>query len=132
MILVGAGAHALELLSVYLQVKPAADLAMFDDVTPNLPPLFRGRFPILRSMAEARAWLTRAPDFCVAVGKPALRRRLFEQFVEAGGKPVSVIANTAIVGNSQATVRPSDNLMHQVFPATTTEWYVFYHTQMLF
>jgi sugar O-acyltransferase (sialic acid O-acetyltransferase NeuD family) len=106
MIIVGAGGHALEVLNE-LKLGNQAVSAFYVEINVYVNELFG--IPVLHK----RDSLPMEP-FILGVGKPQLRRRLFEQLI--GKLPVaSVISTTAQVSDFGVQLGEGLNLMHHVY-----------------
>ena len=119
MLIVGSRGHAVEVWQCMTEDE-RAQAVFFDDVTPEQPTLVLGRYPLLRTAAEARAYLAGTdPRFVLGLGGPALRQRLAERFRQWGGELTTVIAPTAVVEPGGANLQPGLNLMHHTLVAPT-------------
>ena len=115
MLIIGAGGHAKEVLSVVLESVLREDVVLFDDVSIENPPHLYGEFLVLNSFEAAKTLLNKMPHFCIAVGAPADREFLFEKFHSCGGVARTVIASSAIVGSFDVVIGEGVNVMHQAF-----------------
>ncbi|WP_422388747.1 NeuD/PglB/VioB family sugar acetyltransferase [Hymenobacter cyanobacteriorum] len=112
MLIVGARGHAVEVLQC-LPVAEREQAIFFDDVTPNQPLQVLGQYPLLRTYAEALAYLADIdPRFVLGLGGPALRQRMARQFQACGGLLTSVIAATSVIEPHVAEMGAGLNLMH--------------------
>ena len=119
MLIVGAKGHAVEIWQS-LTAAEREQVVFFDDLTPNQPSHVLGYYPLLRSAAEAQAYLAGTdPRFVLGLGGPALRQRLAERFRQWGGKLTTVIAPTSVVEPGGANLQPGLNLMHHTLVAPT-------------
>lgn len=98
MLIVGAKGFAKEVLEVICQADGLAQVAFYDDVSTDLPPLLHARFPVLRTPAEAQHWLAGDHRFTLGVGSPALRRALAEKLRALGGVLTSTLSPKATIG----------------------------------
>lgn len=118
MLIVGAQGHALEVLQCLTDAEQE-EVVFFDDVTSDLAGNVLGQFPLLRSAAEARAYLANTDSrFVLGLGGPGQRRQLAAQFRGWGGQLTSVVAPTAVV-SPFATVGPGANIMHHTLVGPT-------------
>ena len=118
MLIVGAQGHAVEVLQCLTDAEQEKAV-FFDDVTPHLAGNVLGQFLLLRSAAEARAYLANTDSrFVLGLGGPSQRRQLAAQFREWGGQLTSVIAFTAVV-SPFATVGLGVNIMQHTLVAPT-------------
>lgn len=119
MLIVGARGHAVEVLQC-LDISAETGVVFFDNVTPNQPTHVLGKYPLLRTSAEAQDYLARKDNrFVLGLGGPDLRRMLAEKFRAWGGKLTSVIASTAVVGPRGFELGLGLNLMHHTIVAPT-------------
>lgn len=91
MIITGAGGFARQLYEVFIQLDYPADIAFFDNISPNLPERLYNR-PVLSSEDEARSWLKRNPSFCLGLSGSNYRRNIASLFSGWGGKIETVIS----------------------------------------
>jgi len=105
MIIIGAKGFAKELLEVCHQLGRTENLVFFDNVSPDLPELLFGQFPIIRSEDEVKAHFnTHSNDFALGLGNPKLREQMCLLFESWGGKPNSLISPKATLGNFNNTI----------------------------
>lgn len=118
MLIVGAKGHAVEILQCLTDTEREG-VVFFDDMTPKLSGNVLGQFPLLRSAAEAQAYLANTDSrFVLGLGGPGRRRRLAAQFREWGGQLTSVIASTAVM-SPFVTVGPGVNIMQHTLVSPT-------------
>ncbi len=113
MIIAGAGGHAREILDL-LQQKTGEAIFLFDDVSISVPSNINGH-PLIRSWEEAKAKLQNDPRFIIGTGNPAVRKKMYDLFMEWGGQPFTFIADTAMVSEQQTTIGEGANIMHNAF-----------------
>jgi sugar O-acyltransferase (sialic acid O-acetyltransferase NeuD family) len=107
MIIVGAGGHGSEVYEELLRSK--VDVAAFyDEVNSSLEQLFE--LPVIHDASEMQL-----KDFVLAVGKPSLRKGLFERLLSIGAHPCNVIAATAQVSLLEVDLGSGLNIMHSVY-----------------
>lgn len=114
MIIAGAGGHARELLGILAESAETGDMGqvfLFDDVSPDAPATVWGRFRVLRTGDEARAVLASDPKFIIGVGKPAVRRLLYEKMLALGGDVCAAISPFARIGIYNVKIGPGVNLL---------------------
>ena len=106
MVIIGAGGHALEVLNELKQLNQPVS-AFYDEINLHRNELFG--IPVIHSFNQLPT-----ESFVLGVGKPQLRRQLFEQFI--GNHTVaSVISATAQVSDFGVQLGEGLNLMHQVY-----------------
>ena len=111
MLIAGAKGFAKEVLEVICQLEDPARLVFYDDLDPNSPALLYGRYPVLRTLAEARQWLSQDPRFALGVGNPATRRLLADKLRQAGGELTSTLSPRATIGRFGTTIGAGSNVM---------------------
>jgi sugar O-acyltransferase (sialic acid O-acetyltransferase NeuD family) len=121
MLIIGAGGHALELLQCLEPLAVDAEVAFYDDVTPNLPTHLFGRFPILRSEAEARERFARNGEFALGLGGTTIRHTIAQKFQRLGGQLVSVVAGSASIGAYEVELGPGLNVMQNALISSSTQ-----------
>lgn len=118
MLIVGAKGHAVEVLQCLTAAEREQGVVFYDDVSPDLPALVLGCYPLLTTPAAAQAYLaTTDPRFALGLGGPALRQRLAARFREWGGLLTSVVAPTAVVGPHVGGLALGLNVMHHTLVA---------------
>jgi len=112
MLIVGAKGHALEVFQCLTEAEREYAV-FFDDVTQNQPQKVFGQYTLLRTAAEARAYLASSDSrFVLGLGGPTLRQRLATQFIEWGGLLTTITASTAVVGPHTNKLGSGLNIMH--------------------
>lgn len=111
MLIAGARGFAKEVLEVIYQADGQALLAFYDDVSPDLPPLLYGRFPVWRTLADAEQWLAQDPRFALGTGHPPTRRLLANKLRQVGGLLTSTLSPRATIGAFGTTVGVGCNVM---------------------
>ncbi|MBH8567833.1 NeuD/PglB/VioB family sugar acetyltransferase [Microvirga sp. STS02] len=113
MLVLGARGHAIELLQV-LEDIGETDLYFYDDVSPDAPAQLFGRYPVLRSPAEAMQHLHHDPRAALGIGGGRLRAQLAGRVRQWGGQLHSVVAHSANVGRHAVVLEPGLNVMQNV------------------
>ncbi|MBS1660106.1 MAG: NeuD/PglB/VioB family sugar acetyltransferase [Bacteroidetes bacterium] len=111
MIILGAGGHAREIIGVLSELEELENLCLYDDVTPHPQATLYDRFPILATKAAAAEALAKDPRFLLGVGKPALRKKLSDDFKSRGGRLTSVISPFARIGRFNVSLGDGLNIM---------------------
>lgn len=111
MIIVGAGGHAKEITGILAELEQTNDLFLFDDVSLNAPERLFNLFPVIKDEASALKILAEDPGFVIGVGKPALRKKLADKFLNWGGKMESVISPFARIGKFNVVLHEGLNIM---------------------
>lgn len=114
MVVLGAGGHANEVLDLLSNKFSPENLYLFDN-TGGETSISSKRFNrIIRSGEELQHHFSGSPDFCVAVGRPYLRKLLAELALSLGGRAVNAIATTAVV-RPDAQIGTGLNVMHLAY-----------------
>jgi sugar O-acyltransferase (sialic acid O-acetyltransferase NeuD family) len=104
MIIVGAKGFAREMLSELrlLQKFQSKSIVLYDDVNPFTSNNEESVYKILRSIDEAKFFMKDNADFdyVLGLGGPENRRKLYYQFKNLGGTPVTIISKNAHVVSS--------------------------------
>lgn len=119
MIIAGAGGHAREILDL-LVIKAEEAIFLFDNINSDAPDFING-YPLIRTAEEAKAQFQNDPRFIVGTGNPAVRQKMYEQFVEWGGQPFTFIAGTAQVSIQEVVIGEGANIMHDAFISNYVE-----------
>ncbi len=98
MLIAGAKGFAKEVLEAIGQAGSLAGVAFYDDAAAEVLLPVHGQFAVLRTAAEARAWLAQDPRFTLGVGHPAMRRALAARLRALGGVLTSVVSPRATIG----------------------------------
>jgi sugar O-acyltransferase (sialic acid O-acetyltransferase NeuD family) len=100
MIVAGAKGLAKELLEIFVQRNELSNLYFFDNVSAEVPARLFDQFKIITSIEEAQLLFKNISEssFCLGLGGPLLRHRLYLQFKAIGGELKSVISPKADIG----------------------------------
>jgi sugar O-acyltransferase (sialic acid O-acetyltransferase NeuD family) len=90
MIIAGAGSAGIETLGIYLS-SGKTDIVLYDDKSNTNVEFLRQQYKIINTEEDLRAEISRNPKFCVAVGNPRMRGKLFERLVAIGGYPTNIM-----------------------------------------
>lgn len=100
MLIIGAKGFAKEVLEILHQDGETENLCFYDDINDDAPDLLFGKFPVLKSEGEAKAYFTNIDvRFTIGIGNPKLRKILTEKFEKLGGKLCSTISKYAEMGS---------------------------------
>lgn len=110
MIIAGAGGHASEVYNEWIKAgKPIQDIYFFDEVNLALHELF-GR-PVYHQLTD----ISSPQSFVPGTGNPAVRKKLYMAFIQAGHRPVNMISPTADISSLDVLLGNGLNVMHQVY-----------------
>jgi sugar O-acyltransferase (sialic acid O-acetyltransferase NeuD family) len=96
MIIVGAGSAGKETSGI-IKDTLSEEIIFFDE---NCSGFVWEKFPIINTYKELESILKINPAFCVAIGNPRLRKKMFEKLISLGGKPKNICApDTTLLSN---------------------------------
>ena len=90
MIIAGAGSAGIETLGIYLSTGKT-DVVLFDDKSNTNVEFLGQQYKIISAKEDLLCQISRNPEFCVAVGNPRMREKLFERLVALGGIPTNIL-----------------------------------------
>lgn len=112
MLIIGAKGFAKEVLQVLHELNRLENLAFYDDVSRDTPPLLYGKFPILKSSEEAKKYFeTIDNEFTLGIGNPLLRKQLYDKFQTLGGQLTSTISPNTSIGNYDVEIALGVNIL---------------------
>lgn len=113
MLVVGAKGFAKEVLNILLLNDELENLVFFDDVNLNEPNLLFDQFPILRTMDQAKQYLSETDNrFTLGVGFPHVRYQLYHKFIALGGEPYTLISPNSDLGNFDVHIEEGVSLAY--------------------
>lgn len=113
MIIAGAGGHAREIFDL-LNSNTESPVYFFDNVSPSLPEKMGG-LEIITHEEAVKEKLLEDPRFIIGTGNALVRRKMYDLFMEWGGKPFTLIAGTAIISKQETVIGEGSNIMHGAF-----------------
>jgi sugar O-acyltransferase (sialic acid O-acetyltransferase NeuD family) len=111
MIIVGAKGFAVEVLEILFQLDYKSEIFFYDDSTNESQDLKFNKFKILRNEKDAEKVIINQPEFCVGIGNPKLREKMFYKFIKLGGNPSNVISPFAKIGHFDVKMGKCINIM---------------------
>lgn len=113
MIIVGAKSFAKEVLEVVLQKEAPENVAFFDDINLNEGNLLFNTFPIFRTLDEVVSYFKKSDvRFTIGIGRPILRKKMYDKFVALGGNFITTISSKAEIGTFDVSIGNGTNIMH--------------------
>lgn len=99
MIIVGAGGHAKEVLTILLEQSRGNNLCFFDNTSVPPSDIFLSKYPILHSVESVKKWFEDSNDnaFILGLGNPVHRLRLTKIFESLGGTLKSCISKYSVI-----------------------------------
>ncbi len=113
MIVLGAGRHTKDLITI-IKDTSVSTLYFFDDVTKNRTN-FLNKYKVINSIYDLELFLKTNNTVAIGTGSPSVRRILYEKTKHIKPKYISLISNTAIIGDINVKLGWGLNIMHQVF-----------------
>lgn len=111
MTIIGAKGHANELLTVLTENCLLRELYFFDNITNfSNPDVNFFDFPIIKDFDSLKKHFESDKNFCIGIGVPQRRFELTKYCISLGGKPISLISKSALIGN-KAKLGKGVNLM---------------------
>ncbi len=99
MIIAGAGSAGKEALGISIAKQEDNGLIFFDENPYSADNIF-GKYQIIKTLSELKSRLSLNPEFCVAIGNPRKRKKLFDLMIENGGTPKNLVyPRTATISN---------------------------------
>lgn len=114
MTLAGYGGHAREIYDVLVQQRYNQSIVSFENIESSSFMKWNNAISRITRKEELKERFQLDPDFILAVGNPVLRGKFYQMFIEAGGKPVSLIAETALVSKMNVVFEEALNVMNFV------------------
>ena len=115
MLIIGAKGFAKEVLQVLYDSNEFSDVVFYDDVSPIVNDLLFGRFPILKNEADVKNYFSNTTKkFTIGIGKPQLRKILFEKFSNFGGEYTTTISPHTNIGSFDVTIGTGTNILSSV------------------
>ena len=111
MLIIGAKGLAKEVLEIFHEQNDLTGLYFYDDVSGDVPDALYGRFPVLKNMEAVAALFKTDSRFTIGLGNPILRKKMYEQFTQAGGQLISVISPRAVIGHYGTIIAPGAIIM---------------------
>lgn len=112
MLIIGAKGFAKEVLEILYQNGDTDHLCFYDDVSVDLQPVLFDQYNVLRSEAEAREFFKNSDSrFTVGIGKPKLRRMLYEKFIKLGGDYTATCSSFAEIGSFGISIGEGCNIL---------------------
>ncbi|MDD2387897.1 MAG: hypothetical protein PHP52_14065 [Bacteroidales bacterium] len=92
MIIVGAGSAGKETSGILMQ-QTDEEIIFFDQI--NHENLIWNKFAVYSDFEVIKSFLTNNPEFCVAIGQPRKREKMFDLFLSFRAKPKNIISKNA-------------------------------------
>lgn len=90
MIIVGAGSAGIETLEIIKAMNTFKNIVFYDDKIETKQNEIRD-YQVLTNLKDLESELIMDPTFCVAIGTPRIRKKLYQTILKLGGKPTNAI-----------------------------------------
>lgn len=112
MIIVGAKGFATEVLEILHQQNKLNQLVFYDDISKESPQKLFAKYIVLKTIEEASEYFKNVDNrFTIGIGKPILRKKLAEKFINIGGEFISVVSPRASIGHFNTKIGIGCNIM---------------------
>ncbi|GGC38894.1 acetyltransferase [Parapedobacter defluvii] len=114
MIIVGAGGHAKEILTIFSEHREQIDICFFDNIS-HRESLYS--YKVINSIDAVLKYFENTNDFrfVIGVGGVKNRMKIVFEFEKIGGTPTSIISKRAIIGKYDMKLGVGLNIMHNTF-----------------
>lgn len=89
MIIVGAGSAGIETVGIF-RLFSNEKIVFFDNKKEEK---FILNVPVISSENELKKEIIKDPRFCVSIGNPRIRKKMFDYLLSIGGKPTNIISH---------------------------------------
>lgn len=97
MVIAGAGGHALEIFDVLLSLEYMTEnIFFYDDLTETRE---INNCKVLKNIKELEMQLKINKDFCLGIGNPSLRKKMYSLMINAGGNHTHIVSPLAYVSD---------------------------------
>lgn len=117
MLIVGAKGFAKEVLEIIhkndyvISKNKVGTIAFYDDVNSDIPNVLYEKFPVLRSIDEAKNYFANEDvRFTIGIGSPLLRKKMFHKFTDIGGIFTSTVSHIADIGSFNVQIGEGCNI----------------------
>ena len=116
MIIIGAKGFAKEILELVASELKREDIVFFDNVTKPCPDKVFNKYPILQAENEVKDYLKSSDDkdAVLGVGKPSVRKILFELFSSYNANFKTIIAEATSIGSFDINIGEGTSIMQGV------------------
>lgn len=116
MIIIGAKGFAKEILELVSSELKIDDIVFFDNVTNPCPDKVFNRFPILKTEDEVKEHIKKSSEklAVLGVGKPSVRKILFELFSSFDADFKTIIAKDTSIGSFDINIGEGTSIMQGV------------------
>lgn len=105
MVILGAGGFAKEIATVLLWNDYDHEIVFFDNVSSIIDEDIASNFKLMKNESNLAQYFKEvSSDFCLGVGSPINREKLFGLGVYCGGKCQKIISNKAIIGQINVNI----------------------------
>lgn len=121
MLITGAGGFAIQVTDVLIQLELGGSIVFYDNTDENYI-TFLNNFPILKSMDAVKTYFkNETNEFIIGVGKPRLRKQLYEEFNNCGGRAYTLISPQATIGKLNVEIGQGCTILSNVIVESTAQ-----------
>lgn len=115
MLIVGAKGFAKEVLDILFQNSYKKQIVLFDNINDEVNGKLYDMYNILKSIDDAKNhFINSGNEYTIGVGDPKLRKRIYKQFNDIGGKLISTISVNSDIGNYDIEIGVGCNILSGV------------------
>lgn len=115
MLIIGAKGFAKEVLEILHQNNNTSKLCFYDDINTDVKDNLFSKFKIIKSEGVAKQHFeTIDNQFIIGIGKPNLRKFIYEKFTSLGGTCASAISKFAEIGSFDVNIEEGCNILSGV------------------
>ena len=112
MLIIGAKGFSREVLEIFHQLDQLQNIGFYDDVNMDIGTILYDRFPVLKNEEGVKEFfIENGNEFTLGIGNPILRFKLYNKFMNFGGKFYSTISPLAQIGHYGNKLGEGCNIM---------------------
>lgn len=92
MIIVGAGSAGKETSGILIR-QSNSDIVFFD--IKEKQEVIWNKYKVISSISDLKKQININPDFCIAIGNPRKRKKMFDMLIKNGGRPCNVVSENS-------------------------------------
>ena len=115
MLIVGAKGFAKEVLEILSQNSYKKQIVLFDNINDEVNGKLYDMYNVLKSIDDAKNhFINSGNEYTIGIGDPKLRKRIYKQFNDIGGKLISTISVNSDIGNYDTEIGVGCNILSGV------------------
>ncbi len=105
MLIVGAKGFSKEVLEILFQNSYKKQIVLFDNINDEVNGKLYDRYNILKSIDDAKHhFINSGNEYTIGIGDSKLRKRIYKQFNDIGGKLISIISINSDIGHFNTVI----------------------------